>query len=98
MLSADCVVDLMAERGIEGARPWEPSDSSGGFGGGVYYLGPGNPPLEVCVVLTAARPKRDQVRELWRARQGRQASPLLLICPFPGGGAIDAQICGPTEK
>jgi hypothetical protein len=98
-LNDDYVADLLAGRGVEGARPWSPPDDPAGlFGDGVYYLGPGSPPLEVCVVPASARPKRDQIRELWRARHGRQASPLLLVCPFVVQGSVDAQICGPTEK
>lgn len=98
-LNDDGVADMFAARGVEGARPWTPASGPAGlFGHGVYYLGPGNPPLEVCVIPAKTRPKRDQVRELWRARQGRQASPLLLMCPFAIQESVDAQICGPTEK
>lgn len=98
MLDADALTDLLADRGTEGARPWQPpAGARGVFSDGVYYLGPGGAPLEVCVVPASGRPKRDQVRDLWRTRQGRQASPLLLICPFAVDRTIDAQVCGPTE-
>src|SRR5688572_12832952 len=85
-LNDDRIADLFADHGVEGSRPWTPPTATAGlFAAGVFYLGGGHPALEVCVVPASARPKRDQVRDLWRARQGRQASPLLLICPFAAG-------------
>jgi hypothetical protein len=87
---------LLADRGIEHTRPWTPSVA--GFGHAAYALGNGRSPLEVCIVPAGGRPKRDAVRELWKARQGRQASPLLLVCPFTVNGFDLAQICGPGEQ
>ena len=99
MLDDDALIDLFADRGVEGARPWPPpKEASDAFEAGVYYLGAGNPALEVCVVPSGRRPKRDEVRDLWRARQGRRASPLLLICPFAVDGTVEAQVCGPAES
>src|SRR4051794_1822320 len=95
-LDGDQVSDLFGDRGVEGSRPWRPPPG-GPFSDGVYYLGSGSPALEVCVVPASARPKRDEVRHLWKQRQGRQASPLFLICPFPIDGTTDAQVFGPTE-
>lgn len=98
MLNDDALIDLFADRGVEGGRPWAPpADTSARFGRGIYFLGSGNPALEVCVVPSGRRPKRDEVRDLWRIRQGRRATPLLLICPFRVDGTIEAQVCGPAE-
>lgn len=79
MLDLDEFIDAFAARQVEGERPWDPPADPSGFNEGFFYLGAGNPPLEVLVVPVDGRPRRDQVRSLWRERQGRQASPLLLV-------------------
>lgn len=91
------LIDAFADRQVEGERPWRPMAGADGFGEGFFYLGHGNPPLEVLVIPSDGRPRRDQVRELWRARQGRQASPLLLVVPFASSASTDAHLCGPTD-
>ena len=94
--SLDHLLDFLADRGIEQTRPWTPPVM--GFTEGAYALGRGNAPLEVCIVPAAGRPKRDAVRELSKVRQGRQASPLLLICPFSVDSSALAHTCGPGEQ
>jgi hypothetical protein len=93
----DALLDQFAERGIEGDRPWRPPTDAGPFDEGFFFLGDGNPALEVCVVPATHRPRIDDVRGLWRLRQGRQASPLLLVVPCAADGTTDAHICGPTD-
>lgn len=97
MLDLDEFIDAFAARQVEGERPWEPPADPSSFDEGFFYLGAGNPPLEVLVVPVDGRPRRDQVRNLWRERQGRQASPLLLVVPFRRDGSTDAHLCGPTD-
>src|SRR5688500_17991936 len=97
-LDEDALVNLFLERGIDGARSWRPATDERLFGEGIYYVGRGRPAFEVCVVPAARRPRRDEVRDLWRSRQGRQAAPLLLICPFLVDETLDAQVLGPTEQ
>lgn len=82
---------------LEGERPWLPPADTNGLGEGFFFLGAGNSPLEVLVVPAQGLPRRDQVRDVWRSRQGRQASPLLLIVPFAQNGSTDAHLCGPTD-
>jgi hypothetical protein len=59
--------DLIADfalRGVEGARQWVPGDIAGGlFGTGVYYLGRGTAPLEVCVVTAPQKPRTNKDRQ-----------------------------------
>jgi len=97
MTDLDDLIDAFADRKVEGERPWHPRAGDDSLSGGFFYVGNGNPPLEVLVVPSDGRPRRDQVRQLWRTRQGRQASPLLLVVPFLQNGSTDAHLCGPTD-
>jgi hypothetical protein len=97
MVDVDLLLDRFADRDVEDEHPWAPPSSAGPFEPGFFFLGSGNPPLEVLVVPVTHRPKRDEVRDLWRIRQGKRAAPLLLICPFQVDGAVDAHIIGPVE-
>jgi hypothetical protein len=97
IINLDKLLDYFADRGMESERPWRPPTDAGPFEPGFYLLGAGNPAVEVCVVPARRRPRLDDVRGLWRLRQGRQASPLLLIAPFTIDSRTDAHICGPTD-
>lgn len=98
MLTEDALVEAFAERGVEGGRPWSPPATGGSlFAHGMYYLGDGNPGIEVCVVPADRRPRKEEARDLWRMRHGKQAAPLLLICPHGSDGQAPALVCGPTE-
>lgn len=73
-------------------------DAAGGRGiDPVYYwTGPGRDALEVAYAVAAARPHVGDVRTVWKRRQGRAASPLLLVVSYPEGEPTHALLCGPT--
>jgi hypothetical protein len=98
MLNDERLIEPFAERAVEGARPWAPPAIAGSpFARGIYYLGKGNPALEVCVIPAERRPRRGEVRDLWHARHGKQAAPLLLVCAYSADGKTPALVCGPTD-
>ncbi len=61
------------------------------------FLGKGDHALEVALASADQRPRAEDVRKLWSARQGRRPSPLLLIVGYPGaGGEARVTVCGPV--
>jgi hypothetical protein len=62
----------------------------------IFFLGQGNHPLEVALATSHGRPKADDVRALWRARQGRRPSPLLLIVAHSDSTDSRVTVCGPV--
>jgi len=55
-------------------------------------LGNGNSALEVLVVETDTAPNLPNVRSLWKKRNNRRASPLIVVCLH----AESATVCGPA--
>ena len=64
----------------------------------LLFLGIGDHALEVALASSSVRPKADDVRKLWIARQGRRPSPLLLIIGYPKDGGIALTVCGPAGE
>ncbi|MBI4540510.1 MAG: hypothetical protein HY704_13500 [Gemmatimonadetes bacterium] len=82
-----------------GPRPWKfPDGSFDGFEARYFHLGPGKHALEVTVATVRDRPVAAQVRELWKARQGRTASPLLLAVLHDSPDGARAWLCGPVGE
>lgn len=80
-------------------RPWDiPEGGRASFAADGYYLGNGNPPLEVAVATTAAKPNDGDVRNLWKRRRGNTPSPLLLVVLYPTTDGDRAAVCGPTGE
>lgn len=64
----------------------------------LLFLGNGDHPLEVALASSASRPRAEDVRRLWTARQGRRPSPLLLVVGYPEAGATALTVCGPAGE
>ncbi|MBI2708821.1 MAG: hypothetical protein HYX34_03900 [Actinobacteria bacterium] len=62
------------------------------------FLGAGDHALEVAVASAAARPKADDMRKLWHARQGKRPSPVLLVVGYPEHGDTRVSVCGPVGE
>ena len=62
----------------------------------ILFLGQGAHALEVAVALSKDQPRADEVRALWRARQGRRPSPLLLVVGQGTGTRVT--VCGPIGE
>jgi len=64
----------------------------------VLFLGEGDYALEVAAATSERRPTAEQVRKLWRARQGGRPSPLLLVVGYPEHGDTKVTVCGPAGE
>jgi hypothetical protein len=64
----------------------------------IFFLGKGDHALEVALATSRTRPRADDVRALWRARQGRRPSPLLLIVGHGDDGDGHVTVCGPVGE
>lgn len=60
------------------------------------FTGHGRQALEVALATAPRRPGADDLRRAWVARQGRAASPLLLVIAYKHDGEWTASICGPV--
>jgi len=60
------------------------------------FTGRGKQPLEVALATLDRRPRADDLRRAWVARQGKGASPLLLVAAYQHDGGWKASICGPV--
>ena len=60
------------------SRPWSPDAKSGLQPIGLF-IGQGTNALEVAVAQAAQAPARSALVEIWKARKGRRAAPLLLV-------------------
>jgi hypothetical protein len=63
-----------------------------------FFLGHGDHALEVALATSEGQPKADDVRSLWRARQGRRPSPLLLVVRHGGESVDRVSVCGPVGE
>lgn len=50
----------------------------------------------MAVATAEHRPRAEEVRKLWTARQGRRPSPLVVVVGYPGGGGKRVTVCGPV--
>jgi hypothetical protein len=60
------------------------------------FTGRGAQPLEVALATVDRRPRIEDLRRAWVARQGKAASPLLLVAAYGYDGGWKASICGPV--
>ena len=58
------------------------------------FLGSDNE-VEVCVFKRASKPSAAEIRQVWKAREGGRAIPLLLIGLYESAGVETAVVCGP---
>lgn len=66
-------------------RPWRlPDGAPSDFEPQEFYLGEGRHPLEVALASAPDRPTKGELLSLWRKRQGRTPSPLLLMVEYDG--------------
>jgi hypothetical protein len=77
-----------------GERPWQSSSPS--IRARRFFLGKGASALEVAVAHATKRPGRGDVRQIWNARHGGAASPLLLVVLWEDLGDTRAWLCGPV--
>ena len=69
------------------SRPWSPDGKSGLQPVGLF-IGKGTNALEVAVAQTSQGTARSVLVDIWKARKGRRAAPLLLIVLHSGGASI----------
>lgn len=62
------------------------------------FLGGGDHPLEVALATSPHRPKAEDARKLWHARQGKRPRPLVLIIGYPDHGGTRLTVCGPVGE
>lgn len=62
------------------------------------FLGEGDHALEVALATSAGRPKAEDTRKLWHARQGKRPSPVLLVVGYPEQGETRVSVCGPVGE
>ena len=69
------------------SRPWSP-DGKAGLQPVGLFVGKGTNALEVAVAQTSDTPTRSVLVEIWKARKGRRAAPLLLVVLYPDRASI----------
>jgi hypothetical protein len=62
------------------------------------FLGAGDHALEVALATAGHRPKSEDMRKLWHARQGKRASPVLLVVGYTEHGGPRVSVCGPVGE
>src|SRR5690625_794579 len=61
-----------------------------------FWTGQGRDALEVAYSTAPQALSATEARDVWRARQGRSAAPLLLVVAYPGRNGARATVCGPS--
>ena len=80
-------------------RPWtRPNGAPSSIAPAGLFLGGGEFGLEVALADAGTKPRNDDVRRIWHARQGGRASPLLLVVGYPEHGEMKAVLCGPAGE
>jgi hypothetical protein len=80
-------------------RPWtRPAGAPTSIAPAGLFLGRGDFGLEVVLGDAAGKPRNDDLRRLWHARQGGRASPVLLAVGYPEHGEIKIALCGPAGE
>ena len=74
-------------------RPWSPLAKHRLRAQGLF-LGNGTNAIEVAVAQTHILPRRTVLLEIWKARRGGRAAPVLLVVLYPGGTAL----CGASGE
>jgi hypothetical protein len=76
-------------------RSWSaPKGSTGSIRTSSFFLGQGDHPLEVALGTSQHRPRADDVRALWKSRQARRPSPVLLVVGYETAGQSKVAVCG----
>src|SRR6266511_2223513 len=60
------------------------------------FFGHGDYALEVGVAQATRRPRVEDVRRLWKERQGGRPNPLLVVVAYRDGTVDRATLCGPV--
>ena len=61
-------------------------------------LGKGPSAVEVAILESMQQPSRTSLKEVWKARQGRRAAPVLLVAIYQIGHEQKAALCGPLGE
>lgn len=61
-------------------------------------LGRGPSAVEVAILESTQQPSRTALKEVWKARQGRRAAPVLLVAIYQIGDEQKAALCGPLGE
>lgn len=76
-------------------RRWSPPPGTpSGLLPQLFFLGEGDHALEVALATSQHRPRADDVRALWKLRQGRRPSPLLLVVAYEEHDRVRVTVCG----
>lgn len=78
-------------------RRWSPPEGApASLTPSVYFVGNGDHGLEVVLASSGSgRPRAEDVRRLWRARQGGRPAPVLLVVDYQSAGVTQVAVCGP---
>lgn len=80
-------------------RPWtRPDGAPASIAPEGLFLGGGEFGLEVAVGDAGHKPRHDDVRRLWHARQGGRATPLLLVVGYQEHSETKVVLCGPVGE
>lgn len=74
-------------------RTWSP-DARFGLQPGGLFVGKGVSAIEVAVAHASSKPGRTDLLDIWRARRGRRAAPVLVVVLYPSGAAL----CGASGE
>ncbi|WP_433030441.1 Eco57I restriction-modification methylase domain-containing protein [Actinomycetospora sp. CA-053990] len=78
-------------------RRWNlPSVSQQGFAPQDVFLQAADYGLEVATATSANHPNKNNLRALWKARQGGRPAPVLLVVGYEERGATKLAVCGPA--
>lgn len=64
----------------------------------LVFIGSGEHALEIALAHSSTRPRADDVRRLWKARQGGRPSPVLVVVTYPDHQVERVTICGPVGE
>src|SRR5579875_3642433 len=96
MTTQTLVADFLADHD---PRRWSaPKGTPSSVTPEVLFLGEGDHALEVALATSRHRPRADDIRALWKLRQGRRPSPLLLVVAHEDRDGIRVTVCGPVGE
>lgn len=84
--------EVQAQKG----RWRETSTKVGGFATHYHWTGQGRDALEVALATSSRKLTTTEARDVWKARQGRSAAPLLTVIAYADGAEARAVVCGPS--
>ena len=89
---SDFLRDVKAQKG----RWREASAKPDGLTTHYHWTGQGRDALEVALATSSRKLTTAEARDIWKARQGRSAAPLLTVIAYPQGDEARAVVCGPS--